>query len=214
LELLRHRVDGGVLFVIPGKDLTHHGRFFLMDLDPAVPAVPLGVPSVAIRQFAGPEFAHSGPVESSAAGAFQNLCPFVLGDRALDLKQELIVRGVADGPFTEVDVHPRTVQLFEQQDLIGILASQAIRTEHHDHVEPALPSVIAKLVEGRALQVTPAPAVVGIGEGRRGAEAVLLSIVLDGGQLAADRLLFLLHVGGNASVEGRLKHSRLLAQGP
>ena len=114
LELPGHTVNRGILFVVPRKDLTHHRRFFLMNLDLAVPSMPLGVPSVAVRQFAGSELAHSGSVESSAAGTFQDLGPFVLGNRALDLEEKLVVWGIADGPFTEVNLHPRTVQLFEE----------------------------------------------------------------------------------------------------
>jgi hypothetical protein len=205
-------MEGHSLFDVPRKDLTHQDRLLLVDLDLAVAAMPLGGPSVPVRQVPGRELTHAGPVESPASSAFDDLRSFVLGDDPLDLKEELVVWGIAYGPLAEVDIHTCTLQLLQEQSLVGVLASESVRTEDHHHIEATLPSVITECVEGRSIQLASAESLVGVREGRRGPKAVLLSILRDGGELALDRSLLLLHLGRNPGVEGSLNHPRLLGE--
>ena len=62
----------------------------------------------------------------AAAAALQDLGPLVLGDHALDLEQQVLLRRAAELVVQEDDLDAAAVQLINQQDLVGVLAGQSV----------------------------------------------------------------------------------------
>nr|WP_228421535.1 hypothetical protein [Skermanella mucosa] len=94
--------------------------------------------AVAIRGPAGQNLTGSSLLQLAAAEAFRQHRPFVLGDRPLNLEQKLIVRVVGNGAMQELDGAAGAAEFFEQQHLVGVLASQSIRAEHDDGRDHAI----------------------------------------------------------------------------
>lgn len=62
----------------------------------------------------------------ATATALQNFRPFVFGNHALHLEQELIFRGLADFAVEKDDLNACANELLQQQHLVGVVARQAI----------------------------------------------------------------------------------------
>jgi hypothetical protein len=99
--------------------------------------VPLGDVTIAVGGAAGTPLAGAGLLELAAAESLGEDGPLVLGDRPLDLEQELVVRVVGDGPLDELDGAGGPAELFEQEDLVGVAACQPVRCVDADDVELA-----------------------------------------------------------------------------
>jgi hypothetical protein len=69
-----------------------------------------------------------------SAHAFGDERPFVLGHRAPNLQQELVMRILAQGPVEELDAAAGTLELFEEHHLVDGVARQPIRRGEHDEV--------------------------------------------------------------------------------
>ena len=66
-------------------------------------------------------------VAFTAATAFHDLRPFEFGDHTLHLKQQIFFGTDTNRAVQEDDFHTAFLQLFNDQHLPGVLASQAIR---------------------------------------------------------------------------------------
>jgi hypothetical protein len=210
VDVAHDAVQARAFLGVPPKDLTDHGGLLLVDSDLAVASVSLGGSLVPVGELARGQLSHPGTVQAASARTLHDLGPFVLRDGALDLEEELVVGRVGDGSLTEVDVNARALQLLDEQDLVGVLSGKPVGAEHHHDIEPPFPGVVPQLIQGWAIEMAATVALVGVGESRRGMEALVLSISSNGGELALDRPLLLLHLGGDARVEGRTGHSCLL----
>jgi hypothetical protein len=65
-------------------------------------------------------------VKLSSPTAFSNLGPLVLGHQALPLPEQLILGPTPELPIEADDLDPSPLELSPQQNLVGVLASQAI----------------------------------------------------------------------------------------
>src|SRR3954465_1379427 len=70
--------------------------------------------------------------------------PLILGDRSLDLQQQLVVRVVRNRMMKEDNLAASTPELLEKQDLVGMLASQAIRALDRQTVQRGIPDCSAQ----------------------------------------------------------------------
>src|SRR3954465_731636 len=70
--------------------------------------------------------ATAGRVHLAAPAPLEDLGPFIFGDHPLHLEQQLLLRLVADLVVEEHDLDAAAPELLDEEDLIGILASQAI----------------------------------------------------------------------------------------
>ncbi len=117
-------------------DLLHHAR---LGFDHDIGGGRLiTLPDIAIavgRAAQHADFSCPSPVPFPAPRALENLRAFVLGDHPLKLHEELILgrRALRRVQKAGLDAVPR--ELFDQQDLIGILATQAIGTVDEDGLD-------------------------------------------------------------------------------
>ncbi len=63
----------------------------------------------------------------AAAGALEDLCPFILGDHALKLQQELVLRGGRRRRLDEPRLDAMAGEFLGEQHLIGLLATETVR---------------------------------------------------------------------------------------
>ena len=152
----------------------------------------------------------AGGVLLAAAAALQDLGPLVLGDHPLDLDQEVLRRVMAEGVAEEDDLDAATGEFFEDQDLIGILAGEPIRVEDVEAVDGAGGGLVAEPLQPRPGQQGPADAVVDEPQLRVAVQAVVADAPLERLELAGDRVLLGLLLGGDPGVdrhaEMRVRH--------
>ena len=122
---------------IPGKDLLNHIGFDGVNTHPAGVTGSLGVQDVSIRS-SRPRQQGSGSKFGlpSTPHSFGNQVALVLGHRPTDLQQELIMGIIIlHRAFQKLDVTTQVVQFFNQQNLMNIFASQAIRRSYQDQFQ-------------------------------------------------------------------------------
>src|SRR5215831_54439 len=92
--------------------------------------------TVAIRRAA--HYAHlpdMGTVSLATTRALQDLGSFVFRNHALELNQELIFRAVALRRLHEQSFDPLAGELFDQQNLVSILAAQSVGREREHNLD-------------------------------------------------------------------------------
>jgi hypothetical protein len=108
-------VQGTAAFGIPGEHAGDDRRFVRVGVDPRGVAGPVGRHPVAVggagpgEHLAGLELALSAPPHP-----FGDQGPLVLGDRAADLEQELVVRVLGHRPVEELDATAVLLQLLKE----------------------------------------------------------------------------------------------------
>ena len=134
--LLQRRNDGAQrrsVCQVPCEDLLNHGSFCRIDLHAARVARAVRVDAVAIG--------HTGPGQQRATTQLGQPPPphplgnegaLVFGHRPTDLQQQLVVGVGRHGTVEELDHTAKALQFFQQQDLVDILARQAIRRGDED----------------------------------------------------------------------------------
>lgn len=80
---------------------------------------------------------------AAAATALQYLGSLVFSDYALNLKQEIVLRGAADRAIEENNLRARAVKLVDQEYLMGVTAGQPVRRMDIDALELAASDRIA-----------------------------------------------------------------------
>ena len=121
---------------------------------------------------------------------------------ALDLDQEVLRRGsAAVGVAEEDDLDAATGEFFEDQDLICIFAREPIRVVDVEAVEGPGGGLVAEPLQPRAEQQGPADAVVDEPQLRVAAQPVVADAPVDRLELAGDRVLLGLPLGGDPGVD-------------
>ena len=139
-------------------------------------------------------------LELAAAEALAQERALVFGDGALDLKQELVTGIVGDAVVEEGHLAAGATELLQDQSLIGVLARQPVGCQHGDDVDLGIADGVAQGVEPRTIE--PRAAIALVAEDVLGPEFVAGSF-RPGAQdrdLAVDRLLALLPLGGDPSI--------------
>lgn len=96
----------------------------------------------------------------AAARAFQDLRPFILGDHALELHQQLVFRGWRLRRLEEDRLDTMTGKFLDQQNLIRIRPAQAVGGMDQHGVDLPFGRQIAHAFQTRTYQSCPAIAVV------------------------------------------------------
>src|SRR5262249_45296870 len=125
-QALADLADGQVLVDQPAVEQADDLGLGLVDQQVAGGAVALGDVAVAVGDLAGGPLPGAGLLELAAAEALAQDGTLVRGDGALDLEQELVVGVVGDGALDEGDRAAGLAQFFEEKDLVGVLAGQAV----------------------------------------------------------------------------------------
>jgi hypothetical protein len=153
--------DRGPLVNKPSEQVTHHHRLRLIQPNPGRIAWSLGVNPVTVgrprpgQQDAGPQLA-----QAAAAHPLGDQRPLVLGHRPADLQQQLVVWILAHRPIEELDHRAISLQFFDQQHLMHVVARQPIRRGDQDAVQSGTRGDIAQAVQTRAPEAGAAVAIV------------------------------------------------------
>src|SRR5262249_22218658 len=143
------------------KDLPHDARLHIEDGIRRRRVIGLANVPVAVRgatQHA--DFARSGPMTLAASRPLEDLGPFVLGDHALELNEELVLRRRALRRVQKTGFDAVTGELLDQQNLIGIFATQPIRAVDENGLNLSVGRQVAHTLQARAFERGPAIAVV------------------------------------------------------
>src|SRR5260370_11336722 len=85
--------------------------------------------------------------------ALQQLGALILGNHALNLEQEVVLRRAANRMVQEYDVRSCAAKLLDQKHLVGVAASQPVRRVHIDAIESSASHRIPQLLQRRTPQV-------------------------------------------------------------
>jgi len=104
--------------------------------------------------------AGAGLLQLAAAEPFTQQRPLVLGDRPLDLQQELVAGVVRDGAAEERDGAAGPSELLQQQGLVGVVAGQAVGREDAEDLDLAVAHGVAQRVQAGPVEARAAVALV------------------------------------------------------
>jgi len=145
--------------------LAHHARLIFHHLDPgAAPArMPAEVAVAVRRRTQSADCTRKSGIAPPAPAALQNAGALVLGDHALNLKQEIVFRRPADWAIEEHDLHAGATELFNEQHLIGVAPRQPVGRVHVNPVHLAGHHGVAQALQRGAHERGAAAALVHIG---------------------------------------------------
>src|SRR5829696_1701792 len=199
---LEDLADGHLLVDEPVVDHAHERGFRLVDLQaPACTFVGWDV-AIAVGRTAADEPAGARLLELASAEALAQERPFVFGDRALDLEQELVAGIVGDAVVEEGDLAAGAPELLKHERLVGIFAREPVGRQHRDDVDLAVAHRIAQGIQPRPVEPRAAISFVAEDMPRIKRVACLRRPGTQRGQLAVDRLLALLALCRHAGVDG------------
>ena len=138
-----------VLVDVPAEDLPHDLRLGSRHLDVGRDSVAPWNPPIAVGDLPPKHFALSRTKELASTVAFRDLDALVFGDRALDLREQARLRIIRQGLVEKDHLDAEALELFENQDLIGVLAREAIRTQDQGGLERSGLGAVAQPVEAR-----------------------------------------------------------------
>src|SRR5262249_8114071 len=137
----RHAVPGE-----PLEDLPDDLRLRGIDLEPRH-AVPVLLADVTIPVPGAAEDSHgarAGPAPLPAPAPLEDLGPFVFGDDALDLQEQLALGRRVNGVVEEDDLGAGPLEFLDQEHLIGVLAGEPVGREDVDTVDGARGDLVAE----------------------------------------------------------------------
>ena len=189
---------------MPAEDLPHDLRLGLGHLDVGWNPVPAWNPPVAVGDLPPKHLALACAKELASAVPFRDLHALVLSDRALDLSEQASLRVIGEGLVEEDHLDAEAFELFENQDLIRVLACEAIRTQDKRRLERVGLGPVAQPVQTRPVQPCPAVSVVDADIGLHDVVVLLMSPAGERIQLRCDRALPFLPLRRHAGRTARL----------
>lgn len=200
---------------VPLIDLPHHARLGLDHRIRGGRFITLAEIAIAVRGAAqDADFARSRPVTLPAPRALKNLCAFILSDHALKLDQKLILGRCALRGLQKPRFHAVTGELFDQQDLIGVLATQAIGRVHEHGLDLPFGRQVAHPLQAWPLERGPAIPVVLENPGPRHLEIEGLRQLGQRRGLARNRVCLALLRRGHSGVDRGHRHAQTPLQWP
>lgn len=136
-----------------------------------------------------------------ASAALQDFGALVLGNHALDLQQELVLRRLTDFSIEEDDLDPSPQELLQQQHLMGVVARQAIGTMDVELIDPPSSHYIAEPFQRGTHQGGAAGAIVDKLQFWSELEPTPGDAGVQIGHLALNRSGLLLHIRGDAGIQ-------------
>ena len=124
-----------VLVDVPTEDLPDDLRLGLGHLDVGRDCVTSWNPPVAVGDLPPKHLALSRAIEFASAVPFRDLDALVLGDRTLDLSEQARLWIIGQGLIEKNNLDAEALELFENQNLIGVLAREAIRAQDQHRLE-------------------------------------------------------------------------------
>src|SRR5215212_5540794 len=137
----------------------------------------------------------------SPSSPLQDLGALVLGNDALDLEQEVVLRAGANGPVEEGDLNAGAPELLHQQGLVRMTPGEPVGCEYVDAVDVPGGHCIAQTLQSRPHQRGSAVALVDVGGVWEHCDPIGSDPLAQGGDLADDGLVTGLSLAGNPRVE-------------
>jgi hypothetical protein len=208
-QAFEHHQQRRALLEVPGEDLLHDRRFARLEPHASGVSRSHGINAIPVRR-SGPREQHARFEfrQATTSHAFADQTAFVLGDRASDLQQELIVRVVAHGALDEFHAATALLEFFDQQDLMHVLARQSIRRGDQHEVDFVQVDLIAQAIQSWAIEFRAAERVVTEDVLGRDRQAALLEFSVEAFELLFDRLRLGLAGTGDAGVQRGSGHDR------
>jgi hypothetical protein len=100
-------------------------------------AIPEGSPS---QRTDGPALCG---MAAATPAALQDFGPLVFGDYALNLEQEIVLRGAADRAVEESNLRARAAKLIDEEHLMGVTAGEPVRSMDIDALDMAAGNCIS-----------------------------------------------------------------------
>ena len=199
VQALEDLADGRPLVDEPAIKGAHQRGLFLVHDEVAWHRLLARHVAITVRRTAALVVAVARLLQLATAEALAENGPLVFGDGALDLQldlqQELVIRVVRDRVLQEHDLNACAAELFQEQDLVGVFAREAIGGQHGDDSDGTVAHGVPERVE--AGPVEPAAAVALVAEDEVVADLVPSRSrpVAQSGELAVDGLEALLALG-------------------
>src|SRR3954453_6485114 len=202
VQPLEDLADGRPSIDQPAVERPDKIRIGRVNLEPSTGTIAAGNVAVAVGCAAADEVAGLRLLQLAAAEALAQERALVLGDSALDLQEELVAGIVGNAVVEKRHLAAGAAKLFQDQHLIGVSTGQPIRAEHRDDVDLGIADGVAQRVESGPVE--PCAAVTLVLEDMRGLELMpgLSRPGAQGRELAVDRLLALLALGGDPCIGG------------
>jgi hypothetical protein len=89
---------------------------------------------------------------AAASSTLQNFGSLVFGDHALNLEQEIVLRGAGDRGVQENNLRSRAAKLIDQEHLMGITAGEPVRSVDIDALDMAASNRIPQALQRRTKQ--------------------------------------------------------------
>jgi hypothetical protein len=210
IEALDDLAQGHLFIHEPVIDRAHDLGLLFINHQIARDPLAFGDVTIAVRGFTTEVVASTDFLQPPAAKALLEQRAFVLRHRPLDLQEQLIVGIIREGMLQKDHFTAHAAELFEQQDLVGILAGEPVGTPNGYQGKGSLVSRITEAVEGWAVQTGPTPPLITIDVVRVHLMALLRDPGAEGTELTGDGLLAFLTPGGDAGIEGNM-HKILLS---
>jgi hypothetical protein len=134
-----HLVESAPLLSHPGKHLLDDPGLLEVDLKACLstPFLFAHIPITVRSMTQDPHASFLGGMALASPAPFEELGPFVFGNDSLHLQEELIFRGLSEWSVEENHLHPMLGQLLQEQNLVGVVASEAVGTMHVDAIQPS-----------------------------------------------------------------------------
>jgi hypothetical protein len=146
---------------VAGEHFLDHGRFRRLDRDAGRIAGAIRVEPVAVRWPAPRQQAAGAQLRlPTAAHALGDQRALVLGHRAADLQEQLVLRVPAHRPVQEGDLAAEALELPQQDHELDVVARQAVGIGDQHLRDLARPHRIAQPIQARAVEGRAAEAVI------------------------------------------------------
>jgi len=141
--------------------LLYHRRLDRVNPHPAGITGTVGIEQIAVGGASpGQQLSASQLGLATPSHPFRNEGALVLGYRTANLSQELIVRIITHGTFDERNLTAALSEFIDQEHLMHIVASEAIRSRDHEAFKGGHGGSVPQPIEARTVALGPAIAVI------------------------------------------------------
>jgi len=196
-----HGVAAHAVFDAPPEDLPDHLGLGLVDHQFLRGALGLADEAVAVGGVAPVDLSLPGGEQPPAPGPLLDEGALVLGEDALDLQEHPLLRGLAEGVVEEHHLAAGPLQLLHHEDPVGVVPREPVRGRDEHRLEGSFGGQVAQTIQPGTVQVRAAAPLVDEDVGGRHLVAAFPGGPVKGVELAADRLLLLLALGGDPGVD-------------
>jgi len=188
---------------IPGKDLADDSGLYVVHSQPGRVAGALHIQNVAVGSLGpGQELSSAQFAQPTTTHSVGNQGAFVFGHGPSNLQDELVVRIITHRTVQELNVTTVPFQFLQDQDLMNILACQAVGSRDQHQLELGHRCPVTQTVQARTVQLGSAVAFIPKDMLFRKMPTLSCNVGQQTFQLLFNSLRLLLTQGRNTNVDG------------